>query len=120
MFVMDILADSKGLPGVFVAGLFSGALSTISSGLNSISAVILEDVIKAYFIREMTEFKARTITQILSFIFGLICLALTVVASQLGSVLQAALALFGMVGGPLLGVFSLGMFFPWANKWVSI
>ena len=47
---MDILSDQNpGFPGFFVAGIFSGALSTVSGGLNSLAAVTLEDFIKLFW-----------------------------------------------------------------------
>ncbi|CAF3621225.1 unnamed protein product [Rotaria sordida] len=54
-FVMEVLSDKKGLPGVFLACIFSGSLSTISSGLNSLSAVIIEDIYKGLLNRQLTD-----------------------------------------------------------------
>ncbi|XP_043397887.1 sodium-dependent multivitamin transporter isoform X4 [Chelonia mydas] len=48
-FVMDVLKDLPGLPGLFVACLFSGSLSTISSAFNSLATVTMEDLIHPYF-----------------------------------------------------------------------
>ncbi|XP_041952251.1 solute carrier family 5 member 6a isoform X1 [Alosa alosa] len=114
-FVMDVLRDLPGLPGLFVACLFSGALSTISSAFNSLATVTMEDLIKPYF-PAMKESRATLLSKGLALGFGMVCLAMAYIASLMGSVLQAALSIFGMVGGPLLGVFCLGMFFPWANS----
>ncbi|XP_054618651.1 solute carrier family 5 member 6a isoform X1 [Dunckerocampus dactyliophorus] len=114
-FVMDVFKDLPGLPGLFVACLFSGALSTISSAFNSLATVTMEDLIKPHF-PNMTESKATLLSKGLALAYGLICLAMAYIASLMGSVLQAALSIFGMVGGPLLGLFCLGMFFPWANS----
>ncbi|XP_012682780.1 solute carrier family 5 member 6a [Clupea harengus] len=114
-FVMDVLRDLPGLPGLFVACLFSGALSTISSAFNSLATVTMEDLIKPYF-PAMKESRATLLSKGLALGFGLVCLAMAYIASLMGSVLQAALSIFGMVGGPLLGLFCLGMFFPWANS----
>ncbi|XP_044145339.1 sodium-dependent multivitamin transporter isoform X2 [Bufo gargarizans] len=114
-FVMDILKDFPGLPGLFVACLFSGALSTISSAFNSLATVTMEDLVKPYF-PNLTESRATLLSKCLAMMYGLLCLGMAYVSSLMGSVLQAALSIFGIVGGPLLGIFSLGFFFPFTNS----
>lgn len=47
--VMDLLGNYYGLPGLFIACVYSGALSTISSGLNSLTAVFLHDFIYPFY-----------------------------------------------------------------------
>lgn len=57
--------------------------------------------------------------KLISVIYGLVCIALAFIAEYLGSVLQASLTIFNVVGGPILGLFTIGMFFPLANQTVS-
>ncbi|XP_012507959.1 PREDICTED: sodium-dependent multivitamin transporter isoform X2 [Propithecus coquereli] len=113
-FVMDLLKDLPGLPGLFVACLFSGSLSTISSAFNSLATVTMEDLIRPWF-PEFSEARAIMLSKSLAFGYGLLCLGMAYISSQMGPVLQAAISIFGMVGGPLLGLFCLGIFFPCAN-----
>uniref|UniRef100_A0A8C5AS66 Solute carrier family 5 member 6 n=1 Tax=Gadus morhua TaxID=8049 RepID=A0A8C5AS66_GADMO len=118
-FVMDMLQGLPGLPGLFIACLFSAALSSISSAFNSLATVTMEDLIRPRY-PAMTEARATLLSKGLAMSYGLLCLAMAYFTHLMGeSVLQVALKIFGMVGGPLLGVFSLGMFFPWANSTVS-
>ncbi|XP_077513104.1 sodium-coupled monocarboxylate transporter 1-like [Amblyomma americanum] len=116
LYVMDVLGGYKGLPGLFVSGIFSGALSTVSSGVNSLAAVAMEDVVRRYIVEDMSERSATNLTQLLALSFGCVAIALVYAAEKMGNVLQAALSIFGIVGGPLLGVFTLGIFFPFATS----
>uniref|UniRef100_A0A8C0AVP4 Solute carrier family 5 member 8 n=1 Tax=Buteo japonicus TaxID=224669 RepID=A0A8C0AVP4_9AVES len=47
--VLDILHDFPGVPGLFVASAYSGTLSTVSSSINALAAVTVEDLIRPYF-----------------------------------------------------------------------
>uniref|UniRef100_A0A8C7WVG3 Sodium-coupled monocarboxylate transporter 1 n=1 Tax=Oryzias sinensis TaxID=183150 RepID=A0A8C7WVG3_9TELE len=49
--VTDILTVNPGLPGLFLAAVYSGSLSTVSSLINGLAAVTVEDLIKPYFRR---------------------------------------------------------------------
>ncbi|CAF0833729.1 unnamed protein product [Adineta ricciae] len=115
-FVMDVLSDKKGLPGIFLACVFSGSLSTISSGLNSLAAVIIEDVYKGLLGRRLTDERQGFVSKIFSVILGAVVVLLTYIVSYLGSILNAALSLFGVLSGPIMGAFFLGFFVPQANS----
>ncbi|XP_076361247.1 sodium-coupled monocarboxylate transporter 2-like [Tachypleus tridentatus] len=116
LFVMDVLRFLPGLPGLFVSGVYSAALSTLSSGINSLAAVTLEDIVKTCVIKEISELWATRITKGLTLLYGIITILLVAVVELLGEVLQATWSFHGILGGPLLGLFTLGMFCPWANS----
>uniref|UniRef100_A0A8C6T5R9 Solute carrier family 5 member 8, like n=1 Tax=Neogobius melanostomus TaxID=47308 RepID=A0A8C6T5R9_9GOBI len=113
--VMDILADYPGIPGLFVAAAYSGTLSTVSSSINALVAVTMEDFIIPLW-KNRTEKQVTWLNMGLSVFFGALCIGMAGVASLMGSVLQAALAIFGMISGPLLGLYLLGMFFRTPNS----
>ncbi|XP_032671555.1 putative sodium-dependent multivitamin transporter [Odontomachus brunneus] len=119
LYVMDTLSGYPGVPGLFVAGIFSAGLSTISATVNSLAAVILEDYIKPLWRVRRKELSARMsviLSKVLALIVGLTCLMVAFLARFLGGLLQAALTIFGVVGGPLLGLYTLGMFVPSSNQ----
>jgi len=46
LYVLDTMGSIPGLTGLFIAGIFSSALSSVSPILNSLAAVTVEDYIK--------------------------------------------------------------------------
>ncbi|XP_069829284.1 sodium-coupled monocarboxylate transporter 1 isoform X2 [Dendropsophus ebraccatus] len=114
---LDILRDYPGLPGLFVACAYSGTLSTVSSSINALAAVTVEDIVKPYCKSlSDSETKLSWVSKGTSFLYGAVCIGMAGLASLMGGLLQAALSIFGMVGGPLLGLFSLGILFPFVNS----
>ncbi|XP_078001019.1 sodium-dependent multivitamin transporter-like [Glandiceps talaboti] len=125
-FVSDKLGHIPGLQGLFVSCLFAGALSSISSGLNALVAVVLRDIIIPWR-RWRSKSTGRTLeendesdtilTKILTFVFGLISTGLGFGVPHFGTFVVIMSALTGITSGPLLGAFTLGMAYPRANTW---
>ena len=68
----------------------------------------MEDYIKPFI--SVNSNHETPLLKLLALIFGLVCIFLTFIVEYLGpGILQASLTIFGVVGGPLLGIFSLGM-----------
>nr|XP_033325162.1 sodium-coupled monocarboxylate transporter 1-like isoform X2 [Megalopta genalis] len=116
LLVMNVLKEMPGLPGLFVAGVFSAALSSLSTGLNSMSAVVLEDFIKPFRKTPFTPKTADTLMKLTVVILGVTCVALVFVVEKTGShVLQLTTSLTSITSGPSLAIFSMGVLLPWVN-----
>lgn len=120
LFVIDTLGDIHGLTGLFVAGVFSAALSSLSTCLNSMSAVVLEDFIKPFVKKPLSNTAINWIMRSVVVVVGIICVALVVVVQKMGTVLQLTMSLEAITNGPLLGIFTIGVFLPWINSTVSV
>ncbi|XP_046861298.1 sodium-coupled monocarboxylate transporter 1-like [Xenia sp. Carnegie-2017] len=115
-FVVDKLGHLKGLPGLFIAALFSGALSTLSSGINSVSAIVLEDIVKK-FLNNISDARATCVSRIVGIVYGLLIMlgAIGFNYAKVPLLIQLSATLFNISAGPLLGLFTLGMISKKAN-----
>ncbi|XP_069691678.1 sodium-coupled monocarboxylate transporter 1-like [Periplaneta americana] len=115
-YVMDVASHIPGLPGLFVAGVFCAALSSMSTGLNTLSGTIYEDFLSRWIPTDKkSEACVNVIMKLTVCIVGFICIFLVFMIERMGNVIQASVTLSGITNGAMLGLFSLGMFFPWAN-----
>ncbi|XP_048240259.1 sodium-coupled monocarboxylate transporter 2-like [Haliotis rufescens] len=90
LFAMDIFATTPILPGIIVACIFSGSLSTLSSGLNALAVVMLEDYIRPYCCTTFTDFRATVVSKCLVVLCGTLSMALAYAVSFLGNIFQGA------------------------------
>lgn len=126
IYVIDALSHIPGIAGLFVSGIFSASLSTVSSCLNSLAAVTLEDYLKPLYLfvtkRQFSLSPNRSAfpTKIIAACYGVVCIGMAFVAQHIGGVLQMSLVVFGAVGGPLFGLFTLGMSLPCANEFGAV
>lgn len=117
-YVMEVANKLPGLSGIFISGVFSTALSSMSTSLNTLAGTIYTDFILPR--RENTYWKSTNIMKVLVVVVGIISICLVFLIEQMGGVLQIAFSFFGITGGPLMGLFTLGMLFPSANAKVII
>ncbi|KAJ9575559.1 hypothetical protein L9F63_007567, partial [Diploptera punctata] len=115
-YIMDIAASIPGLPGLFIAGVFSAALSSMSTNLNSLGATMYEDFIQPCIRKKISEKTVSYIIRFLVVMIGLFSVLMVFVVERLGAIIQLVYTMGGVTSGAFLGLFSLGMFFPRANS----
>jgi SSS family transporter len=117
-YVLNDLQFFPGFAGLFLGSIFCGALSSVSSYLNSQASIIWNDFFKVYsFFNSLNDSKSLLANQLIVFICGIIGTSFSLIISTLGgNLVQINLSLNGSFNAPLIGLFTLGLFFPLANK----
>ena len=110
-----------GLPGLLVAAIFAATMSTISAGLNALSTATLVDFRQRLSHQPpATEEQQLKTARLLTLAYGALVIVLAFGVSKLGALIEASNTAIGLVGGPLLGLFFLGMLIKRATAWGAV
>lgn len=120
VYVMETVGEWKGAAGLFIAGVFGAALSSLSVVLNSTAAVLLEDVLKGCFKCKPSEKTAAIFVKSSILVLGAAAMGFLFIVDKLGGVLGLATSLTAIAAGTTFGIFSLGMLNPYANSMGAI
>lgn len=116
IFVIQAVGQLRGVPGLFIAGVFGAALSSLSVVLNSTAAVLLEDILKGCFKVQPSEKNAALFVKGSILMLGVISMAFLFIVERLGGILGVATSLSAIAAGTTFGIFTLGMLVPWSNS----
>lgn len=113
-YVMESFGQFTTFVGIFVAGIFAASLGTVAACLSSLSAVTIEDLLVSGINIKISPEASTRYAKWMNFGYGVLSFGLIFLVEG-RSILQATLTLNGLIGGLLLGLFSLGIFFKRAN-----
>lgn len=106
-----------GIAGLIIAAIFAAAQSSISSSLNSISSCFNSDIYQRLSSKKRTPENSMRMAKLVILIAGLFSSAATVwlVMANESEIWDAFNSLIGLMGGPMTGLFMLGIFCKRAN-----
>ena len=107
VFIMKYLPN--GIIGILIVAIMSAAMSSLSSTVNSLSAVTLEDFVKR-FKPNMSDKSYVTYSRFLSIFWGLVCLFFAFFAGSIeGTVIEVINKISSIFYGPILAAFLLAI-----------
>src|ERR1041385_2682233 len=95
-------------------------MSVTSSGINALTTATLMDFYQRLSTRQLSERAQLKFARCLTVGYGALVILLAFGVSKLGTLLEASNKAIGLVGGPLLGIFFLGILIKRATPWGAI
>ncbi|HIH97651.1 MAG TPA: sodium/solute symporter [Thermoplasmata archaeon] len=109
-----------GLAGLLIAAVFSASISTLSSSLNSLSSVTVNDFYKPYVAKQTSEKHLLAVSRFTTLGWGVILILTALITSGWGIAVEVGLTIQSITAGSVLGIFLLGIFIKNKNEWGGI
>lgn len=106
--IMTALPD--GINGLIITGIFAAAMSSMDSGLNSVSTVVINDFWQPAAAKQLDDEKKIEGGRIITLILGVLATAMAFYASKIGGIVEAWSSFMGLFSAPVLAVFVLGIY----------
>jgi sodium-coupled monocarboxylate transporter 8/12 len=103
------------LPGILIAALFGATMAVVAAGINALATASLMDFGKLWQVGLWPESQQFQLARRLTILYGVVATLLGLVIGRLGTLIEMAINIFGVFGGPLLGIFFLAVFSRRAN-----
>src|SRR5690606_26186154 len=105
-----------GISGLVAAGIMAAAMSSLSSGLNSSSSVISEDVLDRHFPQFLRKMSPLGKVRIISVVLGLVVSVSSMFVGYIeGNLLDVVIKVVNLVVAPLFVLFFMALFVPSAT-----
>jgi len=105
-----------GISGIVVSGMFAAAMSSLDSGVNSITAVVMTDFLDRFGLRPKTEMKHLLYAKILALAIGIVVvLASTQMDRIPGNITAITSKTANLLSPTIFCLFIFAMFVPFAN-----
>lgn len=105
-----------GIPGMLIAAIFAATMSTVSSGINALSTASIMDFYQRFRTEQPSSERLLQLSRYLTCFYGVLATVAAFLMPLMGTLIEATNKIMGMLGGPLLGVFLLGMLTKRANS----
>ena len=107
-YIMHVLPT--GISGLLVTAIFAAAMSSVDSGINSVSTVIVNDWIKPWRGESQTSHQDVTQARWLTVLLGVVATLAAFYAAETANIFESWSEIIGLFGAPILAIFVLGMF----------
>lgn len=106
-----------GLSGLVVSGMFAAAMSSVDSGVNSITAVVMTDFVERFRTEKLGEKTRTRASRLMALAIGLIVVTTSSFLEYVpGNFLEVSQRTLGLFVSPLFALFFVGLFVKGATE----